>query len=378
MKNFYCAAPWRGLHINPRGDIKTCCAGNPNMLGNLNTQTIDEVLNGSLMQQVRSSLAQGIAHDYCSNCVKRENQGTESERIWHNKINEEFDYSTAGLDYHYPTLIDVRWNTTCNLSCNYCDLSASSKWAALKGIPFVSQTRHYYNDVCDLIDKNREHVREVALVGGEPLLLPENNRLLDVIPESAIVTVITNLSIDLENNKIFNKLRNRQNVGWSISFDNIEEEFEYVRYGAEWSKFLKNLDLLQNLFLTNKHWGGIHAVYSLFNATKLSKFKQFAQSRGLSIVWQPLHWPESLNVYSHGTDIGVAILEEIKHFRNTCDATAQELEMIDSVEKHFSSTANNLDSTSQLKKFIHELESKYHPDRAGDFARLWPEIYSLL
>ena len=46
MSNFYCAAPWRGLHINPRGDVKTCCAGNPNMLGNLNTQTIEQILNG--------------------------------------------------------------------------------------------------------------------------------------------------------------------------------------------------------------------------------------------------------------------------------------------------------------------------------------------
>ena len=45
MSNFFCAAPWRGLHINPQGNVKTCCAGNPNMLGNLNTNTIEEILN---------------------------------------------------------------------------------------------------------------------------------------------------------------------------------------------------------------------------------------------------------------------------------------------------------------------------------------------
>ena len=43
MNDFYCAAPWQGLHINPRGDVKTCCASDPNMLGNLNTQSIEKI-----------------------------------------------------------------------------------------------------------------------------------------------------------------------------------------------------------------------------------------------------------------------------------------------------------------------------------------------
>ena len=52
MSNISCAAPWRGLHINPRGDVKTCCAGDPNMLGNLNTQTIEEILHGPVLQEI--------------------------------------------------------------------------------------------------------------------------------------------------------------------------------------------------------------------------------------------------------------------------------------------------------------------------------------
>ena len=117
--NFYCAAPWRGLHINPRGDVKTCCAGDPNMLGNLNTQTIEEILNSNQMIEVRSSLAQGIPHKYCSNCVRAERFGADSERQWHNNVNPNFDYAQAGDQYHYPVIVDVRWNTTCNLSCNW-------------------------------------------------------------------------------------------------------------------------------------------------------------------------------------------------------------------------------------------------------------------
>jgi radical SAM protein with 4Fe4S-binding SPASM domain len=104
MSNFYCAAPWRGLHINPRGDVKTCCAGNPNMLGNLNTQTIEQILNSNLMTEIRTSLAKGEPHEYCSNCVQAERFGADSERQWHNNVNPNFDYATAGDQYHYPVI----------------------------------------------------------------------------------------------------------------------------------------------------------------------------------------------------------------------------------------------------------------------------------
>ena len=97
--NFYCAAPWRGLHINPRGDVKTCCAGNPNMLGNLNTNNMIEILNSDLMTEIRSEMSQGRAHTYCSNCVQAERFGADSERKWHNDQNPNFDYFDQDLKY---------------------------------------------------------------------------------------------------------------------------------------------------------------------------------------------------------------------------------------------------------------------------------------
>ena len=105
------------------------------------------------MQEIRQSIKQGKSHAYCYNCVQSERYGR-SERNWHNDVSPEFDCQTA-LDTEYlPTLIDVRWNITCNLSCNYCGDKCSSKWAALKKIHVESGTRHYYTDVCDFIKKS--------------------------------------------------------------------------------------------------------------------------------------------------------------------------------------------------------------------------------
>jgi hypothetical protein len=374
MTNFYCAAPWRGLHINPQGNVKTCCAGNPNMLGNLNSNTIDEILNTDLMAEIRASLAQGQAHQYCSNCVQAERFGSDSERAWHNRVNPDFDYARAGNKYHYPVIFDVRWNTTCNLSCNYCGPSCSSKWASIKGIAFRSGTRPYYQQVCDFLAQHQEHIHEVALIGGEPLLLPENDRLLDVIPESTIITLITNMSVDLEKNRIFQKLSQRRRVGWSMSFDNIGDRLEYVRHGADWQLLQDNLQTIKYLMQNNGHWGGIHAVYNIYSATRICEFRQFAQNINMSVLWQNLWHPDYLDPFQHGPRVAELASQEIERFYTLGIATPVERQFFDKVLAKYTNSQPNPVIQQKFQQHIQDNETVFHPDKAGEFRRLWPEL----
>jgi MoaA/NifB/PqqE/SkfB family radical SAM enzyme len=376
--NFYCAAPWRGLHINPRGDVKTCCAGDPNMLGNLNTNNITEILNGDRLQEIRSSIVKGQPHAYCSNCVQAERFGGGSERSWHNDQNSGFDYATAGTQYHYPVIVDVRWNTTCNLSCNYCSEWASSKWSALKGIPFKSGSRPYYDDVCDFIAAHHEHIRDVALVGGEPLLLPENERLLDVIPEDCTVTIITNMNVDLEKNKIFRKLAQRKQVGWSMSFDNVNDRFEYVRYGGKWDMLVNNLAIIKDLFKQG-HSGGIHAVYNIYNATCITEFRKWTATQGVNVVWNNLHYPSYLDPFLHSPEVAQAAASEIEQFYATGLATPAERQLFDNALNVYRAVTQEREGiTHRFRQHIAKIETQYHKDQAGQFELLWPELAHLI
>ena len=374
MSNFYCAAPWRGLHINPRGDVKTCCAGDPNMLGNLNSQTIEQILHSPIMQEIRQSIQRGEPHAYCYNCVQAERYGR-SERDWHNNVSPEFDCTTAPVDEHVPTLIDVRWNTTCNLSCNYCAEACSSKWAALKNMSVASGARPYYEAVCNYLEQHHDHIREVALVGGEPLLLPENDRLLDVIPEDCVVTLITNVSVELDNNRIFKKLAQRKNVGWSMSFDNTGDRFEYVRHGGNWQLLLKNLNHIQQLMRDQGHWGGIHAVYNIYNATNLLELTDFARRRGLAIHWQSLYQPECLDPSNLGEDVVNLAQDQIQQLLEQGGCLSAEQQFFETVLENLQSKQ---DLRSQLNEHTASMEQKYHPTSQGEFARLWPEIQQCL
>lgn len=376
MSNFYCAAPWRGLHINPRGDVKTCCAGDPNMLGNLNTQTIEQILHSDTLKEIRQTLKAGQPHArYCQNCVQAERYGR-SERDWHNNVNKDFDPKTANDSDHQPVIVDVRWNTTCNLSCNYCGPSCSSGWAALKGVSVKSGTRPYYEQVCDYLEQHKASIKEVALVGGEPLLLPENVRLLDVVPEHCTMTLITNGSVDLTNNKVFHKLAQRTRVGWSISFDNTDQQFEYVRYGTSWDQLYNNVKQIQQLMKTKAHWGGIHAVYNIYNATQLVRFTEFARSNNLDIHWQSLFHPDCLDPQRLGAEIRQLAYREIQRLLDSDLCQRSERPFFEQVKKNF--LANNDDLRDGLKKHIDEIENQYHPDQKGKFAQLWPEISNLL
>jgi pyruvate-formate lyase-activating enzyme len=345
------------------------------MLGNLNDLSIETILNGPKLKEIRESLRQGQSHPYCVNCVQRESVNGASERSWHNSINEGFDTTQAGLDYEFPTLIDIRWNSTCNLSCNYCGTGDSSKWAVLKGVPVFNNTRRYYQEVCDFIEKHTDHIQEVALVGGEPLLLPENERLLDVIPKDCVVTLITNLNNPLENNRIFKKLVDRQRVGWSMSFDNIGQQFEYVRHGGSWSVLQENLKVIKDLMRTQGHWGGIHAVYNIYNATRLKEFRQFAEDSNITVLWQNLFQPEHLDPFLHGPAVAKLAAAEIEKFYALNIATPAEQKFFDkALSKYDSICTAQPGIVEKFKNHINDIETLYHPDTAGKFEQLWPEL----
>lgn len=373
MSNFYCAAPWRGLHINPQGSVKTCCAGDPNMLGNLNSQTIEEILHGTALQEVRQTLRAGQPHEkYCHNCVQAERYGR-SERDWHNRINPGFNADNSTDTEHYPVLIDIRWNTTCNFSCNYCNEHSSSQWASLKQLSVQSGTRPYYEQVCAYLEQHQSHIKKVALIGGEPLLLKENERLLDAIPMDCQVDVITNLGVDLENNRIFAKLAERQQVGWNISLDNTGERFEYVRYGGVWSQIERNIKTLQ---ACAGHRLGIHPLYNIYNATRLSELIGWAQDQTIPVHWQSLYHPACLDPLQLGPEVRQLALEELRTVLSSHNLDHGQRNFLQETEVRHQQASNNM-----LPEFINhiaKIESKYHAGAAGRFEQLWPELANLL
>lgn len=380
----YCASPWRGLHLNFEGHVKTCCAGHPTMLSKHNDdntladddRTIEEVLQSDAIKEVRASIKQGILHPkYCEGCIKREDAGFGSERDWHNNISPDFDCSTASLDDYKPTLIDVRWNNTCNLACTYCTPYFSTKWASIKGESRNQTIKADYQDIIDYIELHQDSVREVALVGGEPLMMKENDRLLDILPDDVLVTVITNMTTDFDIMPVPQKLLKRSKVGWSMSFDNIGDRFEYVRWGSSWEQFDKNVKTVVDRVKNSSHYCGIQAVYNIYNCTRLCELKQYAVEKNLNICWQHV-WGKQIDPQQHSEKVRKLAIEELIRYRDNFPLSPIE---IDFVTQQLDKLQNDIgDRKEDFSKFTDDVENKWHPDQKGQFKKLWPELAEVL
>jgi organic radical activating enzyme len=213
-------------------------------------------------------------------------------------------------------------------------------------------------------------------VGGEPLLLPENERLLDVIPKDCVVTLITNMSVNLTKNKIFDKLVQRQKVGWSISFDNTGSRFEYVRHGGNWTLLVENIYQIKELFAQG-HWGGIHAVYNIYNATQLSDFIEWTKFVGIDTHWQSLYQPECLDPLKHSQAIKSLAKTELNRVLARTDLTNSERAFFEQAQNNYQKSTGVV-LTNEFKQHIQEIENNYHQDQQGQFAQLWPEVHNTL
>jgi MoaA/NifB/PqqE/SkfB family radical SAM enzyme len=374
MNKVLCAAPWKSLHINPTGQIRTCCAG-ADILGSIKDSTVQDVIFGDKLKEVRQTIMDGNLHkEYCKYCIASEKESGTSERQWHNDVAGDFELPEDHQNYHEINLLDVRWNITCNMSCNYCGPFASSRWMKMIDGTEVNPPAKHIDAVLAVIEQQREHVKQVCLIGGEPLLLKDNIRLLDILDKNTEIGLISNLNVDLNTNKVYQNLQKFDHVNWSISFENTHEDFEYVRYGGCWDRMVHNLTQLRE----NKNFNVILApVYNIYSVTKLTAFYEWLLSQGLTVNWSYLMEPHSLSV-ANQTKIHTAALDEIEQILKLPPVTRNEREFFVRLLATFRNAEPVDMSDIFINTFTDDIENKYHPDKKGQFKRLWPQLYSLL
>jgi organic radical activating enzyme len=397
MTKTFCAAPWRGLHIQVDGGISTCCAGGIKF-GNINTDTIESALSHKKLKEIRTMMkAGGIPEEYCKSCIHASKNKISSERDWHNSLNEDFDVELANDEYQFPVIFDARWNNTCNSTCTYCSPFFSSKWASLLANKESKPVKDHKDKIKLFFSENSDRLKTVAMVGGEPLLMNENADLLDLIPNTVKIDVISNFSTDITKSKVFEKLLKRRKVNWHISLENVEERYEYVRQGSQWQQLLDNIKILgkevRNPPEINDHEIQFMSLFHLLSATRLCEYKEFTKEtislfphkfsgstqpqKNIEIVWQNYSAPKELAVENYGVDVLSKVIAEIHKYLLT-DVTPNEKEYFLSKISNFEKIKNDTDERTKqdFKQHIDKNEKLF--GKVGYFDRLWPEISFLL
>lgn len=370
----FCYAPWTNIHINPQGAYKLCCAGYTE-LGDLRVTPIDQILKSKKIIEIKEAIVSNKQHDNCTICINQEKHSNSSERDWYNDIAENQPIIIENISDQHIQNLDIRWSNTCNLSCVYCGHEASSTWAQLE--KYEHERIDYSSTmpkILEFIESNRKTLKNLGLLGGEPLLQKENDQLLDVIDNNVHINVITNLSVPLENNKIANKLLQKNKVIWDVSFETIEDKFEYVRHGSSWELIVKNIRFLQEEIKKRPgHLIGITGQFSVYNALDLSNInKYFFDNNFPQPRWNELTYPEILSVSHLPNRFIKQSIQELEKSVQYINWPRQK-QFLKDMATSLTKIDNKIINCDKLVNWHNNQETKYWPNFRYKFANLWPE-----
>ena len=367
----FCSAPWTSLNIDQTGRVSPCfhCRS---VVGNIKETSIQEVIHGPALTDMREHMARGEWYPGCSWCKELEETTGVSGRTVRSASEQTLKaIEQDPVDYFELQHIVVNWSNLCNLACTYCNPQTSTAWQSIKGIP-INHVKNEHPDLIELIQTQGHTVKGLALGGGEPLL---QKGLVDflqyLVPAQVQVLVTTNLSVDITNNPIYNELRTWPGVQWQISFDNVtKDKFEYVRHGATWETFVANIGIMK------QHGQRVvaHPAYSIYCAMDLVEYYEFCIAYQLDLFWCELIHPQALDVRRYSEPVRQRAIAEI-------DSVVEKYSdhknlAIDTLERYRMTLVDN----SYLYE-IHDFNPpRFHETKERElktshtFAQLWPEL----
>jgi hypothetical protein len=174
--------------------------------------------------------------------------------------------------------------------------------------------------------------------------------------------------------------RPRENTIWNISCENIGQQFEYVRSGAEWEQIKTNLK-----FLT-QHWPNdvtVNMVYSMFSAFDLTEtVQQFHQLRIKKFNFQTYFGSPAMDVFKMPAAIQTLAkqcLDTItkKHFENIHpeDRDFYPLENLDLIKTKLTKFQ---DCATVSKKEFYDQIAWYDQWSTTKFKDHWPHVIDLV
>ena len=117
----FCPLPWTGFIIHQNGDVRNCVLSKEK-LGNLQDNSLPNILNGTKNKEIKESMLQNRQHRSCEGCYRLEKDKKSfdivSQRIYYLKELKEVDAalydSVDNFDLH---TVDLRWTNQCNQAC---------------------------------------------------------------------------------------------------------------------------------------------------------------------------------------------------------------------------------------------------------------------
>ena len=237
-----CYAPHTNLFFEMQGRVMACCWNWRHPLGNVRTQTLDEMWAGAQAALLRRAMEQYDFRLGCTFCDKQTEDGWTT-----NSVMRGFDqFPVSAPDPQWPQRMEFSISNACNLECVMCSgVFSSSIRANREKLP---PTRTVYSsEFIESLRKYLPHLSVAKFLGGEPFLITEYYRIWEMMVEAAphVRCHVTT------NGTIFNprvaKFMEKLSFSFAVSLDGATRKtVESIRVNADFDAQLVNLRRLRD------------------------------------------------------------------------------------------------------------------------------------
>ena len=368
-----CPFPFGYVNVDSNGDVAPCCKFQ-GRLGRLQDSSISDIFDGDFAKSIRSQMMSGQKIKECSTCWHNETAGTTSFRqLALHKFGDILDQEW--LDD--PRIRDINWcpNSICNFTCRICSFHASTSIATeeikfAKDLDFKQLVKASVKETNDtmLIKSMIQNIAQLDdleylhILGGEPLLWPQLQQLIDRLTQNNLAQ---NITFEINTNcsvypaeQIDVIIQKFKHVEILLSVDNIGTRFEIER-GGKWKDILENIKKFANLqspTVTVK----LATTINLQNILDLNDIIDFANTIGVQIVWWYLENPKFLCIDN--------ATEQTKHLVFSKYSNHPESELRKIAHRMISSSGSD---GSEFLEYCHKIDQR----RKQSFANSHQEIY---
>lgn len=283
-KNRPCPAPFHQLFIQSSGKVYPCAfLQNHTEVGDVKTQSVQEVWRGDALKSFREDNIKGN----CPQCAANQKtfNCTNSLKGFH--LTNESTLLEQMKKEPILRRLDFMIDSACNLKCIMCTNVLEESY----GFEEEDFWHHLKEEVLP-------HLHEIELIGGEPLLIKNTYKVIDLVcevnPECQwMITTNGSYTLSQKMKDALVKI-NLRTFGYSI--DSLKDDvFEKIRKGGNLKQVLKTLDDLLDF---NKRLPPkselpleLNFVVQQDNAYEVPSFLAFARSKGIKPYLIFLNYP---------------------------------------------------------------------------------------
>ena len=383
MNKTLCSAAWTDINLNfANRTIRHCCFQTtepfPEKL------TIDFFNNSTEVQKTRNDLLSGIETPRCKICWDDYKLTGAAYRDLKNKWIDKKDYNEKIKH------IEIFLDNLCDMSCIYCDETASSKIASekkiknIKNLQIDNDLKVFVSFLEDLAKKQNSF--NLSFLGGEVTYSKSFFNFVEQLLENKIL-IETNIEFSILTNcnssdaamlkiiSLFNRMPNNWYITVAISNESAEDAIEIIRYWLSWDRFIKNFKTYYQSKRINSLL--IAPTLTIFTTKTFPNFIkkiinliiEMGNNKNFNIVGNWVTYPDILSP-AYSNPEYKKLIAELKEYINTTNVIKNNKNFIIFLEKLESKIGSLKINDEELDEFLAKLAEQKSDNKLLELKKL--------